>query len=154
MELIKEFRQIIGRLEDEKVDFALCGGLAMAVYAYPRATLDIDIMIEWESLERVKAIARELGFQTDAGLMKFREDAIQVYRLTKVDPEDPSPLALDMLLVTPEIEEVWISRRFVQWEYGKIPVVSPEGLIRLKQLRKSGQDQDDIEYLRKVVDED
>ena len=33
-------------------------------------------------------------------------------------------------------------------------VVSPQGLIFLKQLRSSGQDQDDIEYLRSIADED
>jgi len=33
-------------------------------------------------------------------------------------------------------------------------VVSPQGLILLKSLRSSGQDQDDIEYLRSLENED
>lgn len=153
MELIEQLRQIVERLEQEKVDFALCGGLAMAVYAFPRATLDIDILIEPASVERVKAIAHELGFQVDAGLLRFRNDSIQLYRLTKVDAEDPHPLVLDLLLVTPEIEDVWRSRQSVEWEHGRLPVVTPEGLIRLKTLRGSGQDQDDIKHLRKIIGE-
>jgi hypothetical protein len=42
----------------------------------------------------------------------------------------------------------------VEWEGGTLSVVSPEGVIILKSLRGSGQDQDDIEYLRSITDED
>ncbi|XOF34874.1 MAG: hypothetical protein ACL93V_06190 [Candidatus Electrothrix sp. YB6] len=41
MDLFEEFAQLVNELNREKVDYALCGGLAMAVYAFPRATLDI-----------------------------------------------------------------------------------------------------------------
>jgi hypothetical protein len=36
--------------DQECVEYALCGGLAMAVYAMPRATLDIDVLIQVDSL--------------------------------------------------------------------------------------------------------
>jgi len=42
----------------------------------------------------------------------------------------------------------------VEWEGGILSVVSPEGLIALKSFRSSGQDQDDIKYLRSITDED
>ena len=46
MDLLQELKTLISKLKEEKIDFALCGGLAMAVYAFPRATMDIDIMIK------------------------------------------------------------------------------------------------------------
>ena len=46
MDLFEEFSKLVAEFKKEKIDYALCGGLAMAVYAYPRATIDIDIMIE------------------------------------------------------------------------------------------------------------
>jgi len=52
--------------------------------------------------------------------------------------------SLDFLLVTPEIDSVWRSRREVEWEEGKLWLVSREALITLKSLRGSGQDLDDI----------
>jgi hypothetical protein len=55
---------------------------------------------------------------------------------------------LDALLVTPAIQEAWESRQAMVWEFGKITVISPEGLIALKSLRGSGRDQDDIMQLR------
>ena len=45
MDLLEELTKLLSKLKKEKIDFALCGGLAMAVYAFPRATLYIDIMI-------------------------------------------------------------------------------------------------------------
>ena len=56
--------------------------------------------------------------------------------------------------VTPDIKQAWESRTKVEWEGGTLSVVSPEGLILLKSFRRSGQDQDDIEYLRSIIDED
>lgn len=46
MDILDELKKLIGRLNEEKIEYALCGGLAMAVYALPRATLDVDILIE------------------------------------------------------------------------------------------------------------
>lgn len=154
MDLLQELKTLISKLKEEKIDFALCGGLAMAVYAFPRATMDIDIMIEPESLARVKEIAGRLGFSLDTGSLKFKDGKIEIYRLCKIEDESGDELLLDLLFVTPEINDVWESRKDVLWEGGAIPVVSPEGLIRLKSLRGSGQDTDDIKHLRGLIDED
>jgi hypothetical protein len=64
------------------------------------------------------------------------------------------PLMLDMLLLTPEIKEVWESKRLLTWDEGDLPVVSPKGLIKLKSMRSSGQDRDDIKNLESIEDED
>lgn len=109
----------------------------MAVYAFPRATLtlDIDILIEPETLEKTKTVAKKLGFSFDAGLMKFSDGAIQIYRLRKVSPDTGNSLMLDMLLLTPKIKEVWESKRILTWDEGELPVVSPKGLVKLKSMR-------------------
>jgi len=153
MELFEEFKQLVAEFKKEKIEYALCGGLAMAVYAFPRATLDIDILIEKETLKKAKAVAMKLGFSFDAGLMNFKNGTIQIYRLTKIASDSNEPLMLDMLLLTPEIEEVWRTKRIEVWDEGELPVVSPEGLIKLKSMRLSGQDQDDIKNLESIKDE-
>ncbi len=154
MELFDEFKQLVTEFKKEKIEYALCGGLAMAVYAFPRATLDIDILIEPKTLDKAKAVARRLGFSFDAGLMKFSDKAIQIYRVTKISSDSGEPLMLDMLLLTPEIKEVWESKRILIWDEGELPIVSPKGLIKLKSMRLSGQDQDDIKNLESIKDED
>ncbi len=154
MELFDEFKQLVSEFKKENIDYALCGGLAMAVYAFPRATLDIDILIEPKTLEKAKTVAMKLGFSFDAGLMVFSGGAIQIYRLTKLCTDSNEPLMLDMLLLTPDIMEIWESKRIVTWDEGELPVVSPKGLIKLKSMRSSGQDQDDIKNLESIEDED
>ncbi len=150
MVLLEEFKMLLIKLDEAKVPYALCGGLAMAVYAFPRATMDIDVIILTNDLEKVKVLAKELGYSIDSGLMKFKKGAIQIYRLCKITQGTGEALILDLLIVTPEIQNVWVSRRQVEWENGKLSIVSPEGLIQLKSLRGSGQDKDDIKHLRKI----
>jgi len=153
MDLFQEFLQLTKQFEREKIEYALCGGLAMAVYAFPRATIDIDVLIESKTLEKAKKAAMSLGFSFDAGLMSFKSGSIQIYRLTKVTEGRADALVLDLLLVTPEIEKVWETKQVLDWEQGTLPVVSPKGLIYLKSLRQSGQDQDDIKYLQGLLSE-
>jgi hypothetical protein len=154
MDLLEEFKQLITKLNEEDIDYALCGGLAMAIYALPRATLDIDLLIETSSLENTMHAAHELGFTEHAAPMEFHGGKIHIHRVSKIEPGTGETLILDLLTVTPEAKSAWESRTKVEWEYGTISVVSPQGLILLKSFRKSGQDQDDISFLRGVIDED
>lgn len=148
LDLFSEFKMLISRLSERQIAYALCGGLAMAVYGLPRATLDIDLLISSETLPTVKALACELGYTLEAQPMTFAKGAIKIFRISKVDPDSDDFLILDLLLVTPAIMKVWESRTEVAWEEGTLWVVSREGLISLKTLRGSGQDFDDIKRLK------
>ncbi len=154
MDILDELKALINKLEEEKIEYALCGGLAMAIYALPRATLDIDILIKPNLLEKITSVTDDLGFTLKAAPMEFHGGKIKIHRVTKIEPATGENLVLDMLIVTPEIKEAWNNRIKVEWEYGNISVVSPEGLILLKSFRGSGQDQDDIDFLRSIIDED
>ncbi|OIP60804.1 MAG: hypothetical protein CO150_09750 [Nitrospirae bacterium CG_4_9_14_3_um_filter_53_35] len=153
MDLLDELKKLIKKLSEERIEYALYGGLAMAVYALPRATLDIDIMIESSSLDKARDAVRELGFTLGAVPMEFHGGKINIHRVTKIEPVTGETLVLDLLVVTHEIERAWETRTRVEWEGGTLSVVSPEGLIFLKSFRGSGQDQDDIQYLRSIGDE-
>jgi len=61
LDLYEELKAIVAALDENGIDYALCGGLAMAVWGAPRATVDIDLLILAERLEETKAIARSLG---------------------------------------------------------------------------------------------
>lgn len=154
MDLLDELKKLIAKLNEENIEYALCGGLAMAIYALPRATLDIDILIETSSLENTKRAVHELGFTVQAAPMEFHGGKVRIHRTSKIESETGESLILDLLIVTPEIKSAWDSRTKVEWEHGTLSVVSPQGLILLKSFRKSGQDQDDINFLRSIIDED
>jgi hypothetical protein len=148
LDLYEEIKTLVSRLNTAKVEYAVCGGLALAVYGIPRATVDIDIMVQRAKLEEVHNLVRELGYIMKARPMTFAQEAIEIHRVSKIDPESGDLFNLDFLLVTPEIDSVWRSRREVEWEDGKLWLVSRGGLITLKSLRGSGQDLDDIQRLK------
>ncbi|MDQ3472804.1 MAG: hypothetical protein M3447_03610, partial [Acidobacteriota bacterium] len=143
-DLYDELRKVIAALDEHQVDYALCGGLAMAIYGRPRATVDINILILAESLDVVIPIATKLGYEVRGLDMTFSQGAIEIRRLSKIDRIGGQVLSLDLLLVTPAIQHVWNSRIEAGWEDGTLSVVSIAGLIELKKLRHSLQDLADI----------
>lgn len=147
MDLFDQLKAVVWVFDERGIPYALCGGLAMAVHAVPRATIDIDVLIEESSLSAVREGVAPLGFVIEAGPMRFAGGAVDIRRVTKIDPASHDPLMLDLLIVTPALKDVWASRQAVAWEGGTLWVVSREGLKHLKRLRGSGTDLDDIEKL-------
>lgn len=147
-DLYDELRKLIAALDEQQIDYALCGGLALAVYDLPRATIDIDVLILSESLHLVMTTATKLEYQIRGLDMTFSNGAIEIRRISKIDPATGHVLSLDLLLVTPEIQNVWATRVQADWEGGILSVVSRAGLITLKTYRNSLQDLADIKALR------
>lgn len=153
LDLIEELRKLVSNLKQNKIHYALCGGMAMGVHGRARATIDIDMLVLSESVEQVLAIARSLGYNIRGKDLSLAKSAIETRRVSKIDSEDGELLSLDLLIVTPEIRSIWESRLEAEWEGGKLCVVSASGLISLKQLRGSAQDLADIDALRDNSDE-
>jgi len=147
IDLYQQLGAITRAFEKAGVEYALCGGLAMAIYGFPRATIDIDFLLPDEGLPAARRTAALLGYTLPASPMNFAKGKIRIERVSKVDPESHDVLTLDLLLVTPATVKIWADRRRATWEMGEIWVVSRSGLIELKKLRLSGQDQDDIRRL-------
>jgi hypothetical protein len=153
LDLYEELKSLVSRLNEARIDYALCGGLALALHGIPRATVDIDILIRRETLEQVQALVGRLGYIFKAEPMTFAQGDVEIHRFSKKDEETGYWLPLDFLLVTPRIKRVWESRQERRWEEGTLWVVSQEGLIYLKSLRGSGQDLEDIQKLKEGSDE-
>lgn len=146
LDIIDELRELVAKLDEQNVEYALCDGMAMAVHDLPRFTIDIDLLIQEASLPTA-AVAGTLGYNIRGKDLSFANGAVEIRRISKIDPDAGDLLSLDFLLVTPQIREAWDSRLESEWEGGKLFVVSPAGLIAMKQLRRSGQDLVDIKAL-------
>jgi len=147
IDLAEEFEAVISALAEHGIEYAVCGGLAMAVHGFPRATVDIDLLVRPEAEEHVYAAVGPLGFRIRANPMHFDQGRMEIRRVSKIDPAGDT-LMLDLLLVTPAFESVWRDRTTIESDFGPISVVSRQGLIELKSGRMSGVDQDDIKRLR------
>lgn len=148
LDLFDELTAVLSAFEADGVEYALCGGLAMAAWGVPRATIDIDVLIQPNALDQALASVRPLGFVIRARPMDFSNGAISIRRVSKPDVPGGDVLMLDFMLVTPAIEDVWDDRQRLEWDRGVLIVVSKEGLIKLKTFRSSGRDLDDIALLR------
>ena|SRR5687768_11487678 len=147
--LLDEFRTITEALNAAGIDYAVCGGWAMAIHGLPRSTIDIDLLILGDDLDRAWELAGHHGYDVEGLPLHFADGAIEIRRISKVDSGSKTLFTLDFLLVTPELYEVWYRRELVEWEEGKTWAVSKAGLIELKKI--SGRDQDllDIKELEK-----
>ncbi len=146
MDLLQEYSNIVNALDAKGLDYATCGGLAMAVHGYIRATKDIDILICREDLDAAFAVVREFGYDIEGLPLDFDGGQMQLRRLSKVDPESKSLITVDFLLVTDKTRSVWDTRERIKWESGSAWVVSREGLIAMK--THAGRDQDIIDIRR------
>lgn len=152
-DLYYEFRKLVSALDEQQIAYAICGGIAMAIHDHPRATVDIDLLILSESLDKVMRIAVADGYTIRGLEMTFSKGAIEMRRVSKIDRATGIVLSLDLLIVTPEIRPIWDSRVQADWEGGILSVVSHEGLISLKKMRGSPQDQADISALMEDLDD-
>lgn len=144
--LLDELSQLISALEENEIEYAVCGGLALTIHGFPRATFDIDILIRGESLEKIYLIAAEFGFDIRGLDMSFKESAVEIRRVSKID-DDGEVLPLDLLLVTPKVEDVWETKEKLIWQDRELWIVSREGLIKMKTLAGRAKDLIDIDRL-------
>lgn len=149
LSIYDELNSILKAFNENKIPYALCGGLAMAVYGYTRYTKDIDIIIRKRDLDRALKVLDPLNFILPAGIIPFKRGTDreqEIYRISKADGE--KLLSLDLILVSPILLDVWKSRRRVKMGDLKISVVSREGLIFMKQIAGRDQDLLDVKKLK------
>jgi hypothetical protein len=145
--LLQELLDITSALEQNGIEYAVCGGLALTIHGFPRATFDIDVLIRPESLENAYKVGAEKGYDIKGLDMSFKESAVEIRRVSKID-DDGEVLSLDLLLVTPQVDDVWETREKLFWENRDLWIVSRDGLIKMKQLAGRAKDLIDIDRLQ------
>lgn len=148
--LLDEFKTITSALNETGIEYAVCGGWAMAIHGLPRATKDIDLLILADDLSRVLPLVKEQGFDIEGLPLHFD---VEIRRNSKIDPLTKELVTIDLLLVNELMSDVWRSRRLLAWNEGEAVVVSREGLVKMKLLAGRKQDLLDIEKLQEAEDE-
>ncbi|MEP6704949.1 MAG: hypothetical protein ABJB34_09100 [Acidobacteriota bacterium] len=148
--LLSEFKSITEALNDAGIEYAVCGGWAMAIHGIPRATMDIDLLVLADDLEMIRQIAKDRGYDVEGLPLHFD---VEIRRVSKVDRESKQLITLDLLLVSEALRDVWETRQELSWDEGTTSVVSRDGLIKMKLLAGRKLDLADIEKLREAQDE-
>ena len=155
MNLQQELMSIVGVLESAEIPYAVCGGLAVALHGYPRATQDLDILIREQDLESAVALLKPIGYFIPGGIIPFQVGTPEERRAFRISRTiDGELLTLDLLLVTPVFDDVWASRIRLLLNSREISVVSKEGLARMKRLAARYKDLADLEGLGLPVEDE
>ncbi|MBU1599834.1 nucleotidyltransferase [bacterium] len=141
------------------------GGIAISVWAEPRATYDVDGVVDISDLERFLQGVLQEGFVYDKSMPVKMIQGMSF--ITLVYPADNNKIYVDLFLAKSQYAKVALARRKeIALNTLRIPVIAPEDLILYKLL--SGRDRDiedvreillvfkdrlDVEYIRKWADE-
>jgi hypothetical protein len=153
MNFIKEnntrFGDVLAELARGGVDFALVGGLAVGLNGYPRATLDIDILVAENpaNIERMLAVlrgwgegwARELSvadFTTEEGCITVNED-FELDIFTRMGGKS--------------LEDFRARLKHFEMDGCRIAYLDAVGLIELKQSSVREKDQLDVRALKEIL---
>ena len=157
LDLIAELEAVVDALAREGIEYALCGGIALGLHGHPRATIDIDLLVQAENLADALRVARGLGFDIPArktvfGLRSGKRREMQ--RISKLAPDSNELLSLDLLVVNDELEEVWAGRVELVVGHRQMTVVSRAGLATMKRIAARQQDLADLAKLEGTSDDD
>jgi len=147
---------VVKKLEEFEVPYAIVGGHAVALHGAIRGTVDIDFITEWqlENLQKIELVMAELGLIprlpiTSIDLFKNRDTYILEKNLIAwnfVNHQNPTE-QIDIIITSDLTNQ---SIKIIEIQNQKICVLSKDELIKMK--RKSAREQDliDIKALEKL----
>jgi hypothetical protein len=156
------FGLLFGTLNEHRVRYVVCGGLAVNLHGVPRMTADIDIILDMvsDNLFRFEKCAASLNYQLSVPV-KISDLTDELERRKLMESKNlvalsyfnfnKNLLALDVLISFPiAFEKLWQNRIVKKEGSIEVNVVSIEHLIALKEFSNRAQDKQDIFYLSKI----
>jgi hypothetical protein len=74
MDFQKVIQALVGEFEKNGVQYAVIGGFSLGLHGIPRATIDLDFLINKEDLNKIDPILSELGYK-----LSFRSENVSQY---------------------------------------------------------------------------
>lgn len=135
--MLNRLQDVFKFFQQHEVKYLVIGGVASVIYGVPRATFDLDILIEatTENAQRLLAALTEAGFGT--ATLTNPEDLI-AHEITVFNDR----VRIDVQTSTPGIsfEDAWNRRKIITYQGQDFFILSKEDLIGTK--RASGRDVD------------
>lgn len=155
------YEEILSAFQKQKVKYVLVGGLAVNLLGSMRSTADMDILVEMsdDNIKKVVGILQQQGYKVKQPInpislanKKTREAWIKGKHMKALNfYKDDELKEVDIIIESPVSFKK--ARRNVIWlrvDKLRLPVISIDNLIRMKQKTGRSIDKLDIEELRKI----
>ncbi|MBI4178085.1 nucleotidyltransferase [bacterium] len=150
MDLYGHFNRITKALDKNGLEVRVVGGIALAFYTRPRATVDVDLLVQPADVDSIVRVLAKLGYEQMSPPLSLARGRLRLTRLVYLKKTEH--FIIDLLWSDkPPVAGIWKRRREFRYEGRTIRVMDPEGLIVLKKMRGSPQDRLDIGALREAV---
>lgn len=143
--MIAVLTAIVRALHEQRLEFALAGGLAYSALVTPRATVDIDVLVlmpKRPPTDLFEGLRASLAvFSPHPQPMVFRTATIW----RALAGEQAREVVVDFILAESEFHRAALARRrTVEFVGTALPIVTIEDLVLLKALADRPQDRADI----------
>jgi hypothetical protein len=148
MKLPLDFKELLEEFAREGVEHVVIGGYAFAFHAEPRATKDLDILLEGSDDNRRRAAAALTRYGAPANVV----EATRKLAETEVVYLGRPPLRIDLLRTIDGVAAADVFRNAVSasWEGTPIRVIALDDLIANKRASGRPQDLGDVAKLERV----
>lgn len=147
--LIQSLKEVCSFLDEAALEYMLVGGLAVGIWAEPRATVDIDVLVSVR-INDVEDLKRRL---TESNKFVFIHDKPMVFgkvSFLRATLKSNPDVSLDFLFADDVFENEALNRKkSIQLTDFLVNISTPEDLIILKLV--SGREQDRLDA-RKILD--
>jgi hypothetical protein len=158
-------RDFFQSLHQHQVRYLVCGGVAINLYGIPRATADLDIILDFDenNLHNFLECVKEFGYQQGLPI-SIMELSDQQKRMKLIREKNLIALSffsstfqivtVDVLIDIPvDFDTLWKNRSERNSTQTPLYLVSVEDLAQLKKYSNREQDRLDIESLKKLFPE-
>jgi hypothetical protein len=153
MQIIEELYRLTEAFAASGLDYAVCGGLAVAIHGRPRLTVDIDVLVAATDVSRAAQIAASVGFDDVAGWVDLPVNKLgiaRLYRLNKISGTEF--LTLDLLEADSPDNAIFSDRHAFEVQGRTIQSLSRAALIAMKRESDRTKDRLDVELLHDESD--
>jgi len=148
MKVEKDYEELLELFNKHSVRYCIIGAYALAFYARPRYTKDIDILVEnsTENARNVLKALHEFGF---ASLPLSEEDFTEPGQIIQLGYE---PVRIDLItsISGMDFQEIWKNRSVGQFGRQQVFFIGINDLIASKKIANRSQDKADLEMLEKA----
>jgi hypothetical protein len=149
--MINRLVDVFASFQKHKVRYVIIGGIAAVLHGVPRATFDLDILIEASS-ENAQHLLKALAEANFATALLITADELLAHEITVFKDR----VRIDVQTLTPgiEFESSWENRITMSYQGQEFYVASKQDLISSKQAAGREKDIEDVRLLKLGGDED